>query len=253
MRKLFSILAIAALTACAGDATGPGDSRLDMATLAYGGIQVGEAGSGDDLMARLSNLPAAVALSAAQISQISSLIANFTSATNADRNALAAIQKEAADARAAGKTADEVRAILARGADIRARLQQSERTLRDAVFAVLTTEQRAALSNRPAPTPRPCAMTDAQRTEISGLLAAFEQANAADIAAIRSAHERAAAARQSGASRDAVAAILAEARAAMARLETARASLQTAIKGVFTAEQIAAGCGARGGSGPRGR
>jgi hypothetical protein len=252
MRKLLSILTLAALTACSGDATGPVDTNLDMAALAYGSMQVGEAGSGDDLMARLSSLPATVALSAAQISQISSLIASFEASTAADRAALAAIQKQAADARQAGKTPAEVQAILASGATIRARLQGSERALRDAVFAVLTPAQRAALAGRPAPEPRPCAMTEAQRTEISGLLASFEQANAADIALVRSAHERAAAARQSGATREAVSAILAEARAAMTRLEAARTSLNNAIKAVYTPAQIAAGCGARDGA-PRTR
>lgn len=246
MRKLLSVLALALVTAsCAGDTTGPDGNAAtldDMAALAYGAMQVGSDGPGENLMARLGQLPPAVALTGEQIARIGGLIDAFVAATAADRDALAAILRSAAEARQAGKSAEEVRSILSGGAEIRVRLRQSESALRDAIMAVLTPAQRAALMNRPPREPRPCALTDEQRNEISGLLSAFEQANAADVATVRSALERARTARDAGASRQEVAAILGEARAAAERLAAARTALHAAIKGVFTPAQQAAGC-----------
>jgi hypothetical protein len=108
---------------------------------------------------------------------------------------------------------------------------------------VLTPAQRAWLTGRTPREPGPCStITEAQRNEISALRAAFEQANAADIALVASAHERARAAVQAGATREQIAAILAEARAALQRLATARAALHDAVGAALTPAQLAAGC-----------
>jgi Spy/CpxP family protein refolding chaperone len=136
-----------------------------------------------------------------------------------------------------------VRAILQRAREARVRLYQAELALRRAVLAVLTPAQRAWLAANGSAQPGPCVLTDAQRTEISALRAAFEEANAADLALVRATYERARAARAAGASRDQIAAILAEAKPALERLRAARRELREKILAVLTPEQRAAGCG----------
>ena len=254
MRIWMAVIGAALIAgACTNDTTGLDDTaaQLDeMADYAYGATRVGDRGS-NPFLERLAQLPAELALSADQRSQIDALVAQFVAASTADRAALAALLEQAAAARQAGQTREQVAAILAGGTAIRERLHQAERELHSAVTAVLTPAQRAWLTGRTS-TPRepgPCStVTDAQRTEISALRAAFEQANAADIALVTSAHERARAAVSAGATREQIAAILTEARAALQRLATARAALQDAIQGVLTPAQLAAGCLGSGGT-----
>jgi Spy/CpxP family protein refolding chaperone len=244
MRKLLSVAAVAALLAACGDTTGPeaagADARLaETAILAYSALHVGD--PGHDLIARLNRLPPQLALSEEQSAQVRGLVQSFLAATEADRAALAAIMAQATEARKAGKPPEEVRAILARGSQVRTQLHAAERSLQAAVLALLTPAQLAWLTA--GRDPRPCStVTEAQRTEISGLIAAYEQANAADIALVRSVHERARAAQQAGATRAQVSAILAEGRAAMERLKAARTTVSEAISAVLTPEQRAAGC-----------
>jgi Spy/CpxP family protein refolding chaperone len=248
MRKLAAVLAVAlAAGACETDATGPmaddmATSLQELASLAYGVTQVGDDATGPGIMERLAQLPPEIALSGAQFARISGIIDELVAATAADRAALAAIRAEAVAAREAGATPAEIRAILEPGRAIRQRLHELERTAFRAIMAELTPAQRRWLMNQPPPPPRPCALTDAQRTEISGLRAAFEQDNAADIALLRSVHERAVAAREAGAPRAEIAAILAEGREAAERLRAARQALHEAVRAVLTPEQLAAGC-----------
>jgi Spy/CpxP family protein refolding chaperone len=248
MRRLLAVLGVALVaTACEVEPMSPADADVaasleEMASLAYGVMYVAEGGPGARLMERLSRLPSELALSSAQATMIRGLIASFVEATEADRAALAAIRKEAAEARAAGKPPEEVRAILTRGMEARKRLHEAELALQRGILGVLTPAQREWLASNPPPMPRPCQLTDSQRTEISGLLAAFQEANAADIALVRSVHERARAAHQAGATRAEVEAILAEARPALERLKAAREAVQQAIQAVLTPEQRAAGC-----------
>jgi hypothetical protein len=248
MRKLAAVLALALVAgACDTDTTGPmaddvAASLEELASLAYGVMHVGDEASGPGIMERLAQLPPEIALSSTQIARIAGIIEDFIKATTADRLALAAIRDEAATARQAGATPAEIRAILEAGRVIVQRLRETERTAHRAIMAVLTPAQRAWLMNRPPPPPPPCALTDAQRTEISGLRAAFEQDNAADIALLRSVHARAQAAREAGAPRAEIAAILAEGREAAERMRAARQALHEAVRAVFTPEQLAAGC-----------
>jgi Spy/CpxP family protein refolding chaperone len=248
MWRPLAILTLAfSVAACAGDATAPAGEDVDalleeMAGLAWSVTQVADGGIGHGLMQRLAGLPADIALSADQRARIGALIEAFVAATAADRAALTAIREEAADARRDGATPEQVRAILATGAEPRKRLHEATIALQRAVLAELTPAQRAWLANRPPPEPRPCALSDTQRTEISGLLAAYEAANAADIALIRAVHERARAAKDAGATRAEVAAILAEGREAVQRLRAARDALREGIRAVLTPEQLAAGC-----------
>jgi Spy/CpxP family protein refolding chaperone len=149
---------------------------------------------------------------------------------------------QAREAVQAGKSREEVRAILEQGIPIRQRLHAAETQLRSDILAVLTAEQRAWLE---AHQPRPCTaapLTDAQKAEISALVAAFEQANRADIEAIRAAFEQARTAHQNGASREEIHAILETVRPAMQRVRAAEVALAAAIAAVLTPEQRASGC-----------
>jgi Spy/CpxP family protein refolding chaperone len=245
MRRLLFVLLVGLATAgCAGDSTAPAadevEARLDeLALLGYGSMEAGE--PGNPLLHRLSRLPPDLALSAAQRAAIAAAIDAFMAATADDRLALGAIMRQAAEARQAGATPEEVRAILAGGAEIRMRLIEAERALHQTVLGVLTPAQRAWLHDRPPP--HPCgSLTEAQRNEISALFAAFEQAHAADLALIRAVHDEARAAHHTGATREEVMAILEQARPAMQRVAQARAELMRAVRDVLTPAQRAAGC-----------
>jgi Spy/CpxP family protein refolding chaperone len=248
MRKLMAVLTLslaAATVACDSEPMAPLNDDVavllgDVAGLAFGSMDAGDGAAGPGIMERLSKLPPEIALTDAQASTIAAMIETFVAATAADRQALAAILQEAAQARQSGKTLEEVRAILAGGAPIRVRLHTAQLTLHRSIMGVLTPAQRTWLMS--GPPPRPCALTDAQRTEISALRAAFEESNASDIALLRSVHQRAQAAREAGASREAVIAILAEGREAVERLRAARMALHAAVQAVLTPAQQAAGC-----------
>jgi Spy/CpxP family protein refolding chaperone len=246
MRKLLAVLVLTlSIGACSDDpavpATAAVDARLEeLAQLGWGSLEAGH--HDGDLLRRLAQLPPDLALRPEQRGAIAEIIEAFRGASAADRDALAAILAQAAEARRAGKPPEEVRAILAAGAPIRQRLHDAEVRMRGAIVAVLTPAQRAWLHDRPLP-PRPCStLTDAQRLEITALFAAFEQTNAADLAHIRSVHERARAAHLAGVPRHEVLAILAEARDAADRVRQARIQLIEAVRAVLTPEQRAAGC-----------
>ena len=82
-------------------------------------------------------------------------------------------------------------------------------------------------------------LTDAQKTQIAALVAAFTLANATDLAAMKAAHEAARAAHQAGKSREEIKAILDGAKAAADRVHTAAGALHTAIQNVLTPAQRA--------------
>lgn len=253
MRKsLLTLLAVLAMAACSEDTAGPADNTLlldDAAVLAYGGMDMADPGT--HFIARLKMLPDSIKLSSAQEEQIRTLLAAFVQTTKTDLEALAAIHQEARAAREAGKTATEIRAILARGDVIRARLHAAEAQLRADIEAVLTAAQKAWLA---AARQHPCRaedirLTDAQKTEITALIAAFQTANKADLETIKAVFEEARAAHQNGATRAEVAAILAKASAAMTRVQAARIELDAAIRALLTPAQLASGCFARPGPG----
>lgn len=113
------------------------------------------------------------------------------------------------------------------------------------IESILTAEQQAWLDGnlRSRCDPRSVpALTDAQITEIRGLLVAYEQNNKPDIAAVKAAFEKAREARENGATREQIKAILDAVRPAMERLAAAQAALLKAIDAVLTAEQRASGC-----------
>jgi Spy/CpxP family protein refolding chaperone len=249
MRKLLFVLLLAAFTAaCGEDTSAPAADTVlldDAALLAFGSMDMADPGS--RFIARLNSLPDSIKLTADQQTRIRELITAFVTATRVDMEALAAIHQEARAARTAGKTEAEIRAILARGDAIRARLHAAEAKLHADVQAVLTPAQKAWLANSGDRPRHHCSaegirLTDAQKTQITGLIAAFETANAADLQTIRAIHAEARAAIQAGASREQVAQILARANPAMQRVRAAREALNAAIRAVLTPAQVASGC-----------
>lgn len=245
MRKItFGLFLLLALTACEQDAVSPTENPVgtfdEAADLAFDASFVG------DPMGRfipfVFRLPEHLKLTVAQEEQVKAVIAAFAEATRADHQALAGILRQAREARQAGKSADEIRAILHQGEPIRQRVVAAEQKLRTDLLGVLTPEQRAWVESHQ---PRRCdtvALTPEQRTEISGLYSAFERDNRADLDAIKAALDRARAAHRDGASREEVHAILAAVQPAMERIRAAQIHLAAAVLSVLTPAQIASGC-----------
>jgi len=82
-------------------------------------------------------------------------------------------------------------------------------------------------------------LTDAQRTQIQALVAAFTAANAADLATMKAARDAARQAIRDGKTRDEVRAILETARPAADRVRAAGESLRTSIRALLTPLQRA--------------
>jgi Spy/CpxP family protein refolding chaperone len=229
------------LAACGEDTTAPTDFSVtdELADLSYSDINASNPLNPG--MPPIWHLPPDLALSSAQEAQIRALIEQFRAATRAEHEALGAIVREARAAALAGKSRDEIRAILQQGEPIRQRLAAAEATLRGGIMAVLTPAQKAWLESH---RPRGCTpeLSEAQKTEISALVAAFQEANRADLAAIEDAFERARDAHRNGASREEVMAILQSVSDEMQRLRAAHVALAAAIDGVLTPEQRASGC-----------
>jgi Spy/CpxP family protein refolding chaperone len=234
------ILAALALGACGKDAVSPSQAGVeldDVAEIAFAGSFVGD--PGDRLLPLVHRLPDDLKLTAAQETQIKALIATFVESTRADHEALAAIMQEARAAALAGASREEIHAILEQGLPIRQRLHAAETQLRADIYAVLTAEQKAWLAANQPGTCTASPLSEAQKTEIAGLVAAFEQANLADLEAIRAAFEEARAAHRSGASAEAVRAILAPVAPALLRVRAAEIELAAAIAALLTPEQLA--------------
>ena len=88
--------------------------------------------------------PAAVKLTENQVKEIRALQERFYAAVKNDLELIRSIVKEAQDARTAGKSRQEVAAILARAAEPQRRVADAERALQEAILALLTPEQRQA-------------------------------------------------------------------------------------------------------------
>lgn len=245
MKKIGLMLALAVgLVACSEEPTAPRSDLAEfgeLAELSLSSSFVSDPGHG---LIPLLRFPEALKLSTAQEAQIRALVEQFRAAARSDHEALAAIMRQAREGVRAGKSRDEVGAILAQGDAIRLRLEAAERKLREDILAVLTPEQKAWLESQQ---PRRCnaePLSEAQRTEIAALIAAFDQANKTDLDAIKAALEQARALHRSGASREEVQAILTSVAPAMARIAAAHIELRAAINAVLTPEQRACAPGA---------
>ena len=243
LKKVSIVMLAIGLAACAESPSNP-SSRIDLVLEAADLVALGDrtAGAGLRELAGLHRLPENLKLTAAQDAAIKALVEQFLAATAADRAALMAVLTEAHEAIEAGASRSDVRAILAKADPIRQRMVAAEAALGLAIQGVLTAEQKAWLAANP-PTHRGgtrCPpLTAAQHAQIEGLLKAFNEANQADLAIVAKAARDAEAARRSGASAADIQKILDAAKAAMDRLAAARATLETAIANVLTAEQKA--------------
>lgn len=83
-------------------------------------------------------------LTDAQKAQIQTLEQSFRETNKADLEAMHAIMEEVQAAIRAGKSREEVAAIIARGATVARRLAEARKDLREDILAVLTPEQRAS-------------------------------------------------------------------------------------------------------------
>ena len=186
-----------------------------------------------------SLLPDALKLTAEQKAAIAALHDAFMKATAADIAALRSIEQEAKAAIRAGKSRDEVRAILATGAPIVTRLNAAFRQLQADIWAVYTPEQRAWIEAHRLHDCRrgSLQLTEDQVTAIRDLEQRFYDAVKPDLDLIRSIVEEARTARQAGKSREEVRAILAQAIGPQRRVADAERKLQAAILNVLTPDQ----------------
>ena len=154
--RLFTIAAGALLVAVACDRapTQPSTSQLDSVDAAVltfnstdglpGGPFHGPGpGSKGDARGPGAPFPDSLKLTAAQQTQIQALRDAFDAANKADLDALKAIHDQAQAAMKAGKTRDEVKAILASAQPILDRLKSKFDALHTAIENVLTASQKA--------------------------------------------------------------------------------------------------------------
>jgi len=187
-----------------------------------------------------AQFPESLRLTVEQKAAIAALHDAFMKATAADVAALRAIEQEAKAAAAAGKTREEIRAIVARAVPIRERLDAAFKKLQADIWAIYTPEQRAWIeSHRPRCDASALKLTEEQVKQIRVLQDQFLATVKSDLDLIRSIAEEARAAREAGKSRQEVAAILAKAAEPHRRVAEAEKKLQEAILALLTPEQQA--------------
>jgi len=242
MRARFVVLlgAIAVLGACDKSTTpvSPATTADDVVDL-IPDYAVSPAASIDAAGIGGSLLPDALRLTAEQKAAIAALHDAFMKAAAADVAALQAIEKEAKAAIRAGKTRDEVRAILAKADPVRARLDAAFKKLQADIWAVYTPEQKAWID---AHRVRDCRagslrLTDDQVKAIRDLEQQFYVTVKPDLELIRSIAEEARKAREAGKTREEIAAILARAVEPQRRVADAERKLQAAILALLTPDQ----------------
>jgi Spy/CpxP family protein refolding chaperone len=186
-----------------------------------------------------SDLPDAIKLTAEQKAAIAALHDAFMKANAADIAALQAIEDQAKAAIKAGKSRDEVRAILAKAEPIRERLEAAFKKLQADIWAIYTPEQRAWIEAHRLKSCRPgdLKLTDAQVHKIRELEQQFLVAVKPDLDLIKSIVEEARQAKEAGKSRAEVAAILAKAAEPQKRVAEAERKLKAAILEILTPEQ----------------
>ena len=90
----------------------------------------------------------AVRLTEEQVKQIRALQERFYTTVKSDLELIRSIAEEARKARADGKSREEVAAILARAVEPQRRVAAAERTVQDAILALLSPEQQRAWNCR---------------------------------------------------------------------------------------------------------
>ena len=242
MRARFVVLlgAIAVLSACdKSTPVSPAATTADDAVDLVPDYAVSPAASIDAAGIGGSLLPDALRLTAEQKAAIAALHDAFMNATAADIAALQAIEQEAKAAIRAGKSRDEVRAILAKADPIRARLDAAFKRLQADIWAIYTPEQRAWIEAHRIRDCRPGSLhlTDDQVKAIRDLEQQFYTTVKPDLELIRSIVEEARKAREAGKTREEVAAILARALEPQRRVAEAERKLRAAILAVLKPDQ----------------
>jgi Spy/CpxP family protein refolding chaperone len=255
MRRISLLLLSAGLlAACNRDTSSP---TFDVANLTSFALQGGFAygmpgifpGRGTPELRRINMLPDSLKLTGEQEAQINALLEAFQTANKADLDALNAIMAKADSARRAGKSREEVHAILQTGDAIRTRLGTALDKLRTDIDALLTAAQKAWLESHHYERCNPdsaVALTDAQKAQIQALIDAFKSANQTDLDAVKAALQAAHDARKAGKTQAEIQAILDAVKPALDRLHAAGETLRTNIDAVLTAEQKASNCFGRG-------
>ncbi len=239
-RFVFVVGVIASLAACGGsDPASPAGSAFDEVVDLVPDYAVSPAASVDAAGIGAAQLPDRLRLSAEQKAAIAALHDAFMKATAADVAELRAIEREARRAVEAGKSRDDVRAILAKAAPVRQRVELAFQKLRADIWAVYTPEQRAWIeANRPRGCgPATVRLTDEQAKQIRALQEQFMAAVKSDLESIRSIVAEAKQAREAGQSREDVAKILERAADPQRRVREAERKLQESIIALLTAEQ----------------
>lgn len=192
-----------------------------------------------------AHLPDSLKLTAEQKAAIQALHESFMVANKADLEALKAIEAEAKAAKKAGKSREEVRAILERSRPILDRLHAAFARLQEAIWAIYTPAQRAWID---AHRPKVCGpdgppkLSETQIAQIRTLREAFHTAMKVDLELIKAVHQEARDARKAGKSEAEVKTILAKATAAMERVRAAEKKLHEDIMNLLTPEQRAKWC-----------
>ena len=238
-RFVFLLGAVVALAACDSSSSVAPTSDLAEVVDLVPDYAVSEAASMDAAGIGAAQLPENLRLTVEQKAAIAALHDAFAKAVAPDVLALRAIEQEARAAIRAGKSREEVRAILAKADPIRARLDAAFKKLQADIWAIYTPEQKAWIeSHRPrACGPTAANLTDEQVKQIRILQERFIASVKPDLELVKSVAEEARAARAAGKSREEIAAILAKANEAQRRIADAERKLQEAILALLTAEQ----------------
>lgn len=241
MRARFAMLigTVVALAACdSSSSVSPATDVADVVDLVPD-YAASEAASIDAAGIGAAQLPENLRLTVEQKAAIAALHDAFTKATAADVAALRLIEQEAKAAIKAGKSRDEVHAILSKADPIRARLETAFKKLQADIWAIYTPEQKAWIeSHRPRSCgPAAAKLTDDQVKQIRDLQEVFVASVKSDLELVKSVAAEARKAREAGKSRDEIALILAKANDAQRRIADAERKLQDAILALLTPEQ----------------
>jgi len=249
MRRIAFVAVAAFLVGCSNEPTAPGtdDQVTAFATQAEGTVLTAAGGYDADLyeLRLFHGLPDDIKLTPEQEAKIKALVDAYKKATRADQQAFEAVLRDAKAAVKAHKSADDVKAILDKGAPIAGRLAKAAEDLKTAIDGVLTAAQRDWLASH---APKNCKkgsfppLTDAQKAQMKAFEAAFETANKADLEAVKKGLDAIKAAAKAGASASDIQKILDGIKTPLDHLTAARKTLHDQLESVLTPEQKASGC-----------
>ncbi len=244
MKRFIALAAIAFLAACgtSEDPTAPQALQQQESVDLVQQLDVTHGAAIDRAGIGGAELPDSIRLTDEQKAQIDALHEAYRTASAADMAALKAIEAEVRVAIKAGKSRDEVRALMARAAPIMARLHAAFAKLQADIWAVYTPAQQAWIRGK-ASDAASCRrdvltqLSEAQVTQIRQLKERFAAAVADELATIRAAWQAAREAKAAGASAEEIRAILARAEEAMKKVREAEKALKVAILNVLTDSQ----------------